>query len=538
MNCKTCGKQYHHRVGTTAANTQTDTLTINGGGIASTAISGDTLTITATEAQQLFNTMNTPSGTDPVADGLTDTLNFTAGTGVTITGDSGTDTIDISVADTSATNELQNVFQTISVSGQSDVVTDANSDTLTLVAGANVSITTTPGTDSITINATDTNTTYTADNGLTLATTTFKLGGALTENTTITADGTEVLTIENQGTGNSFVVKDQGTDTTPFVIDASGNVGIGTTTPGYKLDINGDARIASGSDLYIGAIGLNDTGSATTSGAYLIGTFDEFDNSSAPTVQGVLKDFDSILTSATGGAITGIGDVTSGEAFTSAGTQGTSLWFYDAQGRGQLTIDNLTQARTYTLPDATGEISVLGQTIGLNTSEVTGTLGETNGGTGESTYTIGDILYSDATNSLAKLGIGTSGYVLTSNGTIPQWTVLPTSDNYQYWTYQIDSANQDNVGSTNTLNFNAGNDIDIADTSTRSMTVNLESTLDIVSTINLAGTGTITGLDSIDATSESTLESTLDIGGDVTGTGLRLSNNLSRCSSINNRYNR
>lgn len=39
--------------GSTTANSQTDTLTINGGGIASTAISGDTLTVTATEADTL-----------------------------------------------------------------------------------------------------------------------------------------------------------------------------------------------------------------------------------------------------------------------------------------------------------------------------------------------------------------------------------------------------------------------------------------------------------------------------------------------------
>jgi hypothetical protein len=47
----------------------------------------------------------------------------------------------------------QNLFGTISVSGQSDVVADTTSDTLTLVAGSNVTITTNAGTDSITIAA-------------------------------------------------------------------------------------------------------------------------------------------------------------------------------------------------------------------------------------------------------------------------------------------------------------------------------------------------------------------------------------------------
>lgn len=47
----------------------------------------------------------------------------------------------------------QNLFGTIAVSGQSNVVADSTSDTLTLVAGTNVTITTDAGTDSITISA-------------------------------------------------------------------------------------------------------------------------------------------------------------------------------------------------------------------------------------------------------------------------------------------------------------------------------------------------------------------------------------------------
>lgn len=45
----------------------------------------------------------------------------------------------------------QNLFSTIAVSGQSDVVADSTSDTLTLVAGSNITITTNAGSDSITI---------------------------------------------------------------------------------------------------------------------------------------------------------------------------------------------------------------------------------------------------------------------------------------------------------------------------------------------------------------------------------------------------
>ncbi len=58
------------------------------------------------------------------------------------------------------------------------------------------------------------------------------------------------------------------------------------------------------------------------------------------------------------GDITAVGNVASGDAFTSDGTQGTSLWFYDAQGRGKLTIADLTATTTYTLPDLTGVVSL------------------------------------------------------------------------------------------------------------------------------------------------------------------------------------
>jgi hypothetical protein len=49
-------------------------------------------------ASNSFTTISTPSGTSPVADSSTDTLTLTAGTGITITGDSAADTIEIAVA--------------------------------------------------------------------------------------------------------------------------------------------------------------------------------------------------------------------------------------------------------------------------------------------------------------------------------------------------------------------------------------------------------------------------------------------------------
>ena len=81
--------------GSTTPDSNTDTLTVSGSGIASTSITGDTLTITATEAQQLFSTIAVATQNNVVADSTTDTLTLAAGSNVNITTDDTTDTVTI-----------------------------------------------------------------------------------------------------------------------------------------------------------------------------------------------------------------------------------------------------------------------------------------------------------------------------------------------------------------------------------------------------------------------------------------------------------
>ncbi len=71
---------------------------------------------------------------------------------------------------------------------------------------------------------------------------------------------------------------------------------------------------------------------------------------------------------------------------------------------------------TYT---GTGNIDITGTTISL-----TGTIPQSNGGTGFNTYTVGDILYCDTTNTLSKLPIGTTGQVLKVDSGKPSWGAL------------------------------------------------------------------------------------------------------------------
>jgi hypothetical protein len=62
--------------------------------------------------------------------------------------------------------------------------------------------------------------------------------------------------------------------------------------------------------------------------------------------------------------------------------------------------------------------------VTLTTLNLTNALGAIYGGTGQSTYTTGDLLYSSAANTLSKLAIGTANYILTVNsgGTNVQWS--------------------------------------------------------------------------------------------------------------------
>ncbi len=122
---------------------------------------------TVTEA---FKTIAVSGQSDIVADLAADTLTIAAGTGLVITNNAGTDTITFAL-NTSVI--AQNSFTTIAVSGQSNVVADSPTDTLTLIAGSNVTITTNAAGDSVTINSSYVNTTYTAGAGIDLVGTKF-----------------------------------------------------------------------------------------------------------------------------------------------------------------------------------------------------------------------------------------------------------------------------------------------------------------------------------------------------------------------------
>lgn len=59
-------------------------------------------------------------------------------------------------------------------------------------------------------------------------------------------------------------------------------------------------------------------------------------------------------------------------------------------------------------------------------SQIVGIIPTTNGGTGLSSFTAGDLPYYASGTALSKLGIGSANQILQSTGSAPQWTADPT----------------------------------------------------------------------------------------------------------------
>ncbi|MCP5037986.1 MAG: hypothetical protein GY945_10345, partial [Rhodobacteraceae bacterium] len=103
-----------------------------------------------------------------------------------------------------------------------------------------------------------------AEAGITFGENTASTGGsddqAIVDIRTLAASTAMPLSISNLGAGLSLVVTDQAADTSPFVIDADGNVGVGVGTPLDPLHIvGGDIRLDGTAANEAGCFRFNDT---------------------------------------------------------------------------------------------------------------------------------------------------------------------------------------------------------------------------------------------------------------------------------------
>ena len=183
--------------------------------------------------QNAFSNIAVSGQSTVEADAKTDTLNLVAGSNMTITTNASGDSI--TFASTGGGGGSQNVFSTIAVSGQNNVVADSTTDTLTLVAGSNMTITTDAGGDSITF----------AAGGSSLSTEQVQdiVGAMFTGNTetNITAtyqdsDGTIDLVASGGGGGGSLSSRTTTSASTGSIAQASSaNITIPTAGKSFSL---------------------------------------------------------------------------------------------------------------------------------------------------------------------------------------------------------------------------------------------------------------------------------------------------------------
>lgn len=104
--------------------------------------------------------------------------------------------------------------------------------------------------------------------------------------------------------------------------------------------------------------------------------------------------------------------------------------------------------RTILIYDGTDFVPLSSEVVNI-VSGTTGTLTAERGGTAQTAYSTGDILYSSGTNTLARRAIGTNGQILTVFNNVPVWAALPNINLTNQVTNVLPSAN----GGTNNAFF-------------------------------------------------------------------------------------
>jgi len=173
--------------------TTSSILTITGGA-GSVIGSGTTIAVAQADATTSgflsstdWNTFNNKTSNT----GTVTSVGISSGGGLSVSGSPITTSGTITLTNTD-TGSSQDIFKNIAVSGQNTIVADSNDDTITVVAGTGISVTTNDTTDTLTITNTNTTTGTVTSVGLTTGITGTDVN---VTNSPITSSGTIVLNI-------------------------------------------------------------------------------------------------------------------------------------------------------------------------------------------------------------------------------------------------------------------------------------------------------------------------------------------------------
>jgi hypothetical protein len=401
-------------------------------------------------------------------------------------------------------NEAIGIFKTIAVSGQDDVIADAYNDTLTFVAGSNITITTNATNDTITIDSPDAGGTVTS-----IATSAPIQGG------TITTSGTISITQSGASTDGYLSSTDWNTFNGKEPALTKGNL---TEATSAILTITGgtNAVIGSGTSIQVSQ-------ATTTTSGYLSSTdWNTFNDKEPALTKGNLTETtSSVLTIGSGtGAVIGSGTTitVSQSGILTSGYLSSTDWNTFNDKEPALTKGNLTETTSSILTISGGTNAVIGSgtTIAVSQADAStsGYLSSTDWNTfndKEPALTKGNL--TEATSSIltisngtgAVIGAGTSIQVTQSSATTSgylsstDWSTFSGKADYSFVTIAV-SGQTDVVAdsASDTLTLVAGTGV----------TITTDATGDSVTIAATGSGGTVTSIATSAPLSGGTITST------------------------------